>query len=153
MARDSGRSDDERLVLARIKAWARVRGMNLRDLSTATTIPYDSLQAYLSGKRALPAQPVAAICRALNVSADLILFGGPKLDQASLIAAISTYERQRTDVYGELSRVTLAHHLEALYAEQLYQLLFHDKLRRGGEVEDEFGLWEWKQPGPLGQKP
>ncbi|WP_439578258.1 helix-turn-helix domain-containing protein [Elioraea sp.] len=88
MARDFGRSDDELRVLARIRAWLKVRGMNLRDLATATQIPYDTVQAYLSGKRGMPAQTLAAFSRALGISADHILFGRPMLDREALLSSV-----------------------------------------------------------------
>lgn len=70
----------------------RARSMNLRDLSRATGMPYGTLQAYLSGKRAIPAQAVVAICRALGISADVLLFGRPMLDRAALLRAIQLQE-------------------------------------------------------------
>jgi hypothetical protein len=142
----------DRRHAARLRAWIQVREYDLKRLSAEAGIPYRTLQNYISATNAIPATALAAMCRVLNLSADLILFGGPKFDQDALLAAVSTYERQRTDIYRELHRVSLAHHLETLYAEQLYRRLFHDKAAATQEDGDELGLWEWKQPGPLGTK-
>lgn len=138
---------------ARLRAWMRVKGCDQKRLSAESGIPYRTLQNYLSGTNAMPASALAAVCRVLDISADLILFGGPKIDQDALIAAVASYERMRTETFDQLSSMTLAHMLTTMYAEHLHRVLFHDELRKGGEARDELGLWDWRQPGPLGSKP
>lgn len=149
----TARSAVEERFAPRVRAWMRVRGLDIRSLSTSSGIPYRTLQNYLAGTRSMPASALHAICRALDISADLILFGGPKIDQDALITAVASYERMRTDTFDKLSNMTLAYILISMYAEHLHRVLFHDELRKGGEVRDELGLWDWQQPSPFGSKP
>lgn len=131
----------------------QVRRCDQKRLSAESGLPYRTLQNYLSGTNAMPASALAAVCRVLDISADLILFGGPKIDAPALNAAVSSYERLRSEAFSQLSNATLAHLLATLYAEQLHRELFRDELHKGGEAHDELGLWAWDQPGPIGPKP
>lgn len=127
--------------------------MNLRDLAAGTGIPYDSVQAYVSGRRALSAQPTAAICRALGVSADLILFGRPMLDKGALLDAMKFLEDVRN-----LSPAPMAPEISANMLMEYYQRAVGSRFLQArafpeGVRDPELEKGVWFAPGPTKRSP
>lgn len=59
-------------VIGRLKQAMAARKFSIKKLSAATSVPYRTLQNYLLGMHALPAEVLAKICAAMDVSADWI---------------------------------------------------------------------------------
>ena len=79
----------------------RVRDVSIADISDQAEIPYATLRRYLAGERNLPANVLAAVAVALNVSSDWLLFGNPwPLDHEKLATALEEHQSLR-NVSGE----------------------------------------------------
>jgi transcriptional regulator with XRE-family HTH domain len=60
----------ESVLPARLRQAMAARRFSIRRLASVTTIPYRTLQNYLLGVHAIPAEALLKICAAMEVSAD-----------------------------------------------------------------------------------
>jgi len=80
------------------------RGMSMAQLAVKTDTPYPTLQRYLAGERRMPVDTFMAIARALDVSADWLLFGKPApLNIRQLAKALEAHDNLREVSGNKLS--------------------------------------------------
>jgi len=79
-------------------------GLTFASLSEMTDIPIVTLQRYFAGTRGMPASALRAVAKALDVSADWLLFGGPwHLDPHKLARALEAHQSIVEASNGKLS--------------------------------------------------
>jgi transcriptional regulator with XRE-family HTH domain len=80
---------------ARLRAWLKIRRMTLREVATATGIPYRTVQSYVAGDTAIPMGALRRICLVSGASADWILFGQPIVDLVALGTSMDALAQMR----------------------------------------------------------
>ncbi|MGH6940556.1 helix-turn-helix domain-containing protein [Hypericibacter sp.] len=98
------------------------RGYTIRRLSDEAAIPYKSLQNYLRGERAIPAEAVRRIAEILKVSADWLLSG-----QAAALSVTHVSESlDFSDQFGDAGTPTMALRQRAKAFMEWYQRCYAD---------------------------
>lgn len=124
-------------VVDRIRRAMTVREMTMADLSRATSIPYRSLQNYLSGVNAIPATVAAKVADALEVSADWILLGEAQRFDLEIVAqCLSLAEDVRVLSGHKVSFAEVASMFDGFY-----EKFYRDRYGRtqASEVDDSEG--------------
>ena len=85
---------DRHSIAGAIKEVMARRRVSLRQLSEATELPYRTVQNYLRETSPIPARALARIAKALDVSADWLLFGRePNIDREALKVLLGSFDR------------------------------------------------------------
>ncbi len=83
----SCKAPDDWLVVA-LKSAIKARGVSMRDLSDRLSIPYRSLQNYLSGESRIPADVLLRVCAEIGLEADHLLKGSFEVAHGDLYDAV-----------------------------------------------------------------
>lgn len=75
-------------LLVALKSAIKARRVSMRDLSDRLSIPYRSLQNYLSGESRIPADVLLRICAEIGLEADHLLKGSFEISHGDLYDAV-----------------------------------------------------------------
>lgn len=115
-------SDNAAALRLRLAAALAHRGYTIRRLSDEVAIPYKTLQNYLRGERAIPAEAVRRIVEILGVSADWLLSG----KAAALSVTHVSESLDFSDQFGDADTPTMALRQRAKAFMEWYQRCYAD---------------------------
>jgi len=79
---------DDATLAGRLRDVLRLKGISLRDISTALDMPYRTIQNYMTGSTKIPATFVFEVCHLIDVEPNYFLYGDFKPQYTDMHSAI-----------------------------------------------------------------